>query len=164
MLHFGQKPPFDFKRFLEMCAELIPQVDLETLRSLPKPEDYSDKDIKEPAVLVWVNFDTALRNELVKARATHRRIDGSKYLRGETFTEPQLAQVALASYRNSALLEGEKMLDRLRWNFLDELCFGHYFDLNFLIIYAYKLMMLERWERFRLADKITLLEAVLANK
>ena len=44
---------------------------------------------------------------------------------------------------------------------MDELATGHYFDLDFLISYALKLLILERWERINSADKPRLLEEVL---
>jgi hypothetical protein len=53
------------------------------------------------------------------------------------------------------------MLDEARWRMLEELCVGHYFDLDFLIIYALKLLILERWQRIRTADGGRLLEEVL---
>ena len=55
------------------------------------------------------------------------------------------------------------MLDQARWAKLDELSFGHYFDLEALIIYAYKLRLLERWEKIRTADKERLLENAEKN-
>jgi hypothetical protein len=160
-LHFEQRPPFNFKRFLEMCAEFIPQEDFRILENLPQPKDFFYKDIREPVISRWVSYDTALRNELAKVRSMRGRIEASKYLRQQAFTEASLAQLAIAAHRNTLLIEAEKMLDRARWNFLDGLSFGHYFDLDFLIIYAYKLMILERWENFRVADKTALLEAAL---
>ncbi len=164
MLHFERGVPFSFKRFLEMCAEFIPEEDMQILDNLPQPKDYLGLGFRQPVIAAWVNFDTALRNEVVKVRAAHRPAEGPKYLRQQSFTEARLAQLAFAAYKNPSLLEKEKMLDQARWNFLDELTFGHYFDLDFLIIYAYKLMLLERWENFGAADKTALLEGALGNK
>jgi hypothetical protein len=46
---------------------------------------------------------------------------------------------------------------------LEELATGHYFDLVFLITYAYKLMILQRWENIRSADGMILLEQALRH-
>jgi len=40
---------------------------------------------------------------------------------------------------------------------------GHYFDLDLLITYAYKLLILQRWENIREADKKILLEQSLLH-
>lgn len=47
----------------------------------------------------------------------------------------------------------EKILDEARWQVLDDLGFGHYFDMDSLILYAYKLKILERWEKIYTQDK-----------
>ena len=38
---------------------------------------------------------------------------------------------------------------------------GHYFDIDFLITYALKLLILERWENMRALDKERALEDLL---
>ena len=68
----------------------------------------------------------------------------------------------MSAERNPAAQEAELILDRARWDFLEELSFGHYFDLDVLVIYACKLKILWRWEEVRRADKKALLEEVLA--
>jgi len=44
-------------------------------------------------------------------------------------------------------LEGEKIIDRLRWAKLEELGRGQFFNLDFLIVYALQLQILKRLER-----------------
>jgi hypothetical protein len=41
-------------------------------------------------------------------------------------------------------LEAERLLNRARWQFLEELEVGHYFDVERLVIYSLKLQLLER--------------------
>jgi len=45
-------------------------------------------------------------------------------------------------------LEIEKRLMRAQWDFLEEQEIGHFFDLDFLIIYYLKLQILERMFSF----------------
>jgi hypothetical protein len=71
--------------------------------------------------------------------------------------------MALAAYRNPSILESERYLDQEKWNFLDSLAAGHYFDRDFLIVYGLKLAVLEKWERVRTADKKALLDKALAG-
>jgi hypothetical protein len=102
-----------------------------------------------------------LRDELVKLRAARLHADPGQYLRRGTFAEPPIAHLAVSAQRNPSLIESEKMLDQGRFKALEELGVGHYFDGDALILYALKLLILERWERIRRADKPSLIDEVL---
>jgi Protein of unknown function (DUF2764) len=157
MLVFSAPPPFSFAEFIERCAELIPQDDLEALRSLSVEEPSGSLN---PVIRKWLRFNITLKNELVKVRAARKRVSAEDYLRPDGYAEPSFYYLALAAHRNLCPLEGEKILDIARWNFLDELSFGHYFDLDLVIIYAYKLLILERWEKINTADREALLSSI----
>lgn len=162
VLHFGAKPPFTFERFLELCAGLIPDDEIETLKSIPQAagSGFAYEGGQETLEKLYT-FETFLRNELVKIRAIRKKVDAVKYIRRDGYVEPWITHVALAAHRNPSLLDGEKILDEERWRYLDELSFSHYFDLDILIIYAQKLLILERWDRMRGQDKHKLLEEAL---
>jgi hypothetical protein len=163
MLHFGMKPPFSFERFLEVCGQLIPQEDVQLLRALPQPEQYFINGKRHRIIRKWIGFDVALRNELVKIRAGRKHVDPATYLRPDGYSGSSLAPAVMAVNVNTSLLDAEKTLDEARWKALDELATGHYFDLDFLITYAYKLLILVRWENIRGADKTVLLENVMQH-
>ncbi len=162
MLHFGVKPPLSFGKFLQHCEGLIPEEDIAFLEAGRRISEYVDS--AEPSALrKWREFDLALRNELVKVRAAHKKIDPLPYLRGDGYVEPSITHIALHAYRSTSLLEAEKILDEERWRFLDELAVGHFFDLDFLIVYALKLLILEHWEKIRVADTRRALQEALKN-
>jgi len=163
MLHFGMKPPFSFERFLEICRQLIPKEDYQLLSALPQPEEYLTKGKRHPIILKWIEFDVGLRNELVKIRASRKHVEPATYLRPDGYSGSSLAPVIVAANINTSILDAETTLDETRWKALDELATGHYFDLGFLITYAYKLLILERWEKIRNADKTFLLEKSLQH-
>lgn len=158
MLHFGAKPPFSFERFMEICLDKIPQDDANLLKLTTEGYIYEGS---QPTLKKWREFETALRNELVRVRASRKHLDPLKYIRGDGYVEPFISRLAMNAYRNPSILESEKLLDQERWQMLDELAIGHYFDLDFLIVYALKLLILERWERINSADSAQLLEEVL---
>jgi hypothetical protein len=159
VLRFNQKPPFSLDNFLEKCTGLIPDNDLEVLRKIPSLEF---SGIGPKAIKGWIDFDTTLRNELVKIRSSRKKINPQMYLRPDGFAWPYIYHIALAAHRHPSPLEAERMLDEARWEHLEQLSVGHYFDLDFLVIYAYKLLILERWERIGSADA-TLLEKVVSE-
>jgi len=151
MLHFGAKPPFGMEKFFSICAELVSQEDMDTLK----------KSLNGEGQGAYHDFETALRNELVKIRSQRKHLDASKFLREDGHTDQWISHIAAGASRNPSAIDAERTLDLDRWRFLDELSMGHYFDIELLIIYARKLAILERWERVRTANADKLLEEVL---
>ena len=84
-------------------------------------------------------------------------------MRQDSYTDFSLTHIAINAHRNPSILEGEKTLDLARWHFLEGLTFGHYFDLDILIVYVLKLLLLERWGKINTADKTKILEGALAK-
>jgi len=160
MLNFGAHPPFSFEKFLGRCQNLIPEAALAEIRDLAG-DGLSGQD--SPSVKQWLNFEIVLNNELVKLRSLRKKVPAEKYLRPNEPADSALYHIALAAHRNPALNEAEIILDQARWDFLDDLSFGHYFDQEFLLIYALKLLILERWERIHQADGQALLINLTAN-
>lgn len=164
MLQFGMKPPFSYERFTQACVGFIPEEELALLQSLPaiteKPYSGQTKSVLDK----WYEFDRDLRNELVKIRASRKKIDPHKYLRPDDgYVEPYITHSALHAHRNPSVLESEKILDQERWNKLEEMALGHFFDFDFLIVYALKLTLLLRWEAIRLAEPAALLNHALST-
>jgi hypothetical protein len=163
MLHFGMKPPFSFERFLEVCGPLIPEKDFQLLRTLPQAEQYFENGKRHRIIQKWNEFDVALRNELVRIRARKKHIDAAKYQRPDSYSGSSPAPAIMAANINTSVLDAEKTLDETRWKVLEELSTGHYFDLDFLITYTCKLLILQRWENIRSADKKILLAQALQH-
>lgn len=158
LLPFEAKPPFTHEQFLARCGEMIPEKDFVLLRSCALAE-VPEPEVVQPTLEKWIIFERSLRNELVRLRASRRKVAPEKFLRGET-NEPALYHMALASHRALSLIESEKMLDRARWHKLDELACGHYFDLDALIVYGLKLRILLRWEKIDAASPAGLLQTL----
>lgn len=160
MLNFGAKPPFSFEQFLKICQRVISQSDIDILKKTSIIGEYSYQS-NQPTLKRWRAFDTVLRNELAKIRAARKRVDPLKYLRGDEYADSSVTRIALNAHRNPSILEAERMLDQERWHVLEEGACWHYFDIDFLIVYAHKLLILERWEKIDTADKTQRLEEVL---
>ncbi|MBI4706792.1 MAG: DUF2764 family protein [Candidatus Omnitrophica bacterium] len=160
MLQFDAKPPFSFENFLIKAAGFVSAKELEILRGLC---DENISSVKLSLIERWQSFDTSLRNELVKLRAARKKVDPHKYLRPDGVISSVLAHVVSSAQRSHSPLEGEKILDREKWNFLDELSFGHYFDFEVLVIYGYRLLILERWEKIRQQDAGKNIEGLLIS-
>jgi len=163
MLNFSTKPPFSPDFFLNKCKNLIPDKEFEILRSACGQDNYSLDAQSIKSLKQWANFEIALRNELVHARAARKKIDPLKFLHLPDSPQAQISHVAMTAYRSISILEAEKILDQARWNFLEDLSLGHYFDFDYLLIYGLKLKILERWDEIQKADKERLLNIAVLN-
>lgn len=160
-LAFGAKPPFSFDAFLARCRGLVPDEDLAVIGTA-RSGTFTCAGVKNETLRRWLGFETMLRNELVGIRASRRKTDPARYLRKDGCPESvYAAHIAINAYRKTSPLDAEKALDLDRWRYLDELSAGHYFDIDILIIYACKLLILEKWDAVHSADAHKLLEEAL---
>ncbi len=162
-LSFSNKTPFSLEELFIKCQGLIPEPAIQLLRDICCAETYSLDVASVDTLKQWVNFEVALRNELVRARAGRKKIDPLKFIRLPDNPEAQISHAALAAYRSTSILEAEKILDQARWDFLEFLSLGHYFDFDSLLIYALKLKILERWERIQKADTQAIFNQTVLN-
>ena len=160
VLQFGLKAPFSKEHFFQMCSEMIPEKDMSVLNNADIAGLFFE-DLKQNTLQQWLDFEITLRNELVKIRAARKKVEPGKYLKKDGLSDINLHAIAMHAHRMSSLVEAEKYLDLERWKKLDELCTGHYFDLDYLIIYAVKLQILIRWDNINKADKVKQLDRVL---
>lgn len=160
MLHFGTKAPFSSDRFRQMCRGLISEEDMAIVEAASRDDIYNYRGAQQ-TLRRFRNFEVALRNELVKIRASRRHTDPLKYMRDDGQTDISMNHIAINAYRAATMLESEKMLDQARWHALDELTIGRYFDIDVLVAYTIKLSILERWDRIHGANAPAMLETVL---
>lgn len=163
-LYFGMKPPFGFEELLRKCEGVIPDKDIGAIKKATLIIDRDEPAEKNTVLNEWKRFDSDLRNELVKIRAQRKHIDPAKYLRNERYVSVDIFLLLSSITRNPSIVESERLLDQIKWNFLDELALGHYFDLCALAVYALKLLLLEKWENINTADKAGLLEQALTGR
>ncbi len=93
----------------------------------------------------WLQFEYALRNTLVELR-TDGSEEAGRYRRGSArgVGGPRVEQAAREAVGAENPAEAERILDRARFGFLDELESGHYLDFERLVAYFLKLQLLER--------------------
>ncbi len=157
MLQWQTRPPFNKQHLSELSRLLISEQDFSLLTE-SLGEDWWKKEFLNPWLRKWQDFEISLRNELVKIRANRRKVETTQYLRRETSQSYEFTQIAAHAYRLPSPQEAEQLLDLTRWQFIEELTLGHYFDLEVLLAYGLKLTILERWEKIRLSEKEKLLE------
>ena len=117
--------------------------------------------LAEGFVRQWISFDRDLRNVLtaIACRSLDRAPDGE--LVGEGFVVESISrgnsgdfglgrelpwiERVLQLYSGKDLLEREKGLDELRWEFIDESTTFEYFTINKVAAFVVKLGIAERW-------------------
>jgi hypothetical protein len=111
----------------------------------------------------FVGFEVALRNQLAEARAKELALDVTPYL-----VAPELApfhvdlRSTIGEWSSAAHpLDGLKVLDRARWNWIEDHDAWFTFSDDELAAYATKLTLLIRWERLSEAEDDLLDEAIL---
>ncbi len=143
-IRFGQEPPIPEEDFLSLSLAWLPTKDYNQLAEVAGGRSGKSKN---EAVKKWHNWETALRNSLVSARAHKTGIEPGKYLRGTEFAEAYVRSAAQELIKIGDQKKAEKELDLLRWRYLDELSAAHSFDFNVALSYLLKLKILSRWAR-----------------
>jgi len=96
-----------------------------------------------------VKFESDFRNEMACFRAQKMSKDPYKYIRGTKENQPALREAIVQASKMPNLFEAETLLDKTMWAFLDDLVSGHFYDLDYIIVYGLKLKILERQQTYR---------------
>ena len=132
-LFFKGAVPVSVNSFLEECGKWLSKKELSIIVSanLNNSEIYKDSP---QAVNEWKEFNNYLSEELALARK-----------------EKDYSSLSINSkkiFESANPLEMEKEYEKLRWDFIDQLEPCYYADINWLVLYKYKLQILERLRRF----------------
>jgi hypothetical protein len=149
------------RRLLDVSMELIPGKEMGLVDAALSGYPYRHAG-EDNALAGLAEFETLLRNELVRLRAVRRKIDPSAHIRADGGFDSEAHIAAMNAVRNPSPLESEKILDAARWDRLDSLAAGHFFDVDALIVYTLKLSILEKWDRIDRTQRQRELESALA--
>ncbi|MFA6723341.1 MAG: DUF2764 family protein [Lentisphaeria bacterium] len=145
-LRFGEKAALSWQDFLQRCQERLSAEECAGLAALSL-EPLAPQEGEPPLIRDWKLAERYLRNLLAAQRARKRRLDENTYLRPSDIFSVQLGKRVEEIMLLPNAWEREQALDQLRWQRLDELAFGHDFNFEALIVYAYRLLILEKLAR-----------------
>lgn len=155
LLFFDGKMPLTIEAFREDCRRLLTEKDYALMEQLWAPDETLPVPVPVPGtgtgnrVLdAWLHFDRGFRNELAWHRADHLNKDPFKYLRGARTLVSSGVEDIQRALKMDDLREAEKILSKARWQFLDELGMGHYYDFESVFIYYLKLEILKRHQEY----------------
>lgn len=151
-LRFDAPLPMSLPDYLELCREHVSPADYQTIEAARFSEFDeafhrvasvgSDPSVESGLLLIrWYRWEITLRNALARFRALKMGWDPHPYHHEirEYLGLEALAQEAMAA---GDPREAEKLLMRARWDYLDELEVGHFFDTEKLVVYSLKLQLL----------------------
>lgn len=109
----------------------------------------------------WFEFDLNLKNIVAGFNIRSHKLKADKYLIGDNFVVQAVRKSSLKDFglgndfehieklisiqENENILERERAMDTMRWEFLDERNTFNYFTVEVLIAYIIKLQMVQRW-------------------
>jgi len=160
MLSFGVRPPMANEEFISFLEEFLTPGDLRIIKNallIPARKDGQGQS----TLLRWMEFEDALRNELVNFRAKKLGRDPREYFRGAYIPDPYIAAVIAEAAGTDSPLLVERKIDLARWEKLGELELFHYFDLQFLIVFYLKLQILNKWDSIRAEKGRAVLDRLL---
>ncbi|NQT60453.1 MAG: DUF2764 family protein [Bacteroidetes bacterium] len=141
MLKKNTELPFSSKEFISLCSSQIADKDLAVLSEAVF--DGSGNAALHAVIDLWNNFITALHIDLAYSRAEKMGIDSVEY--SVSFRQiPGTVEIVKQLMQASNPLEAENLLFSVKWDFIEELCTNHFFDLVMLITYYLKIQLLER--------------------
>ncbi|HUX13778.1 MAG TPA: DUF2764 family protein [Spirochaetia bacterium] len=141
------------EEFLEFCSYQLRQDRFLAIArlSLQPPSASSVRSCGSDAVDRFFRFERGMRNALVRHRAAKSGRDASAFispdLQGNDLSDDvaasELARTAFAAGASSPL-QAEEILDRGRWEILDQVEVTHHFDFDNLALYYLRLLILTR--------------------
>jgi len=169
-LDFEKALPFSYGEFLDHCQRLIGEKDFQTLQQATP--NYDKVAPAHSALEALAQFNRRFRNEIARTRAKKTDKNASEYIRGDSYVDQISIDVINQAAKAENPLEAERILDRYKWAKFDEISSIHSFDLTFLITYALKIQLLERYQeinsekgtaRFEAYKKSEVFEEILSK-
>lgn len=119
------------------------------------------KNCRNQFLQEWFEFDINLKNIVAAINVRNHKLEGDRYFIGDNTIVQALKKSSLKDFglgndfeymeqlvniqENANLLEREKAMDMMRWNFIDEQNTLNYFTIEVLLGYLIKLQMVQRW-------------------
>jgi len=133
-ISFDSKSSMSIEDFLESCDELLTLKDSLLVRELLEGSENINSNVE--ACELWTRFDNALKNQMACCRAKRIGRDPYDYIRGEKSDDIELEKLTDEALKIENLLEAEKLVDKKKWEYLDEIELSHHFEIANIIIYG----------------------------
>lgn len=144
-------PPIPYAEFVERALRFLTEKDAAVLTGarlfIPEDGSFPAAAGSSPLLGRYYRWELALRNELARLRAGKLQKPVEKHVRpGDP--EWDGLRTAQTAFQAEDPLQGELVIERERWAFIEALAVNRFFDMEYLVAYALFLQVLERRARF----------------
>lgn len=144
LLEFGEEPPMTAEELVAFCAGLLSSADLATLELVVAGRI---DDIDDPGAYTIMRRERQLRNAVARHRAGRAGVDSTRYVRPHEGWDVEIEDVVGQAMVTTDPLERESMLDRLRWQLLEEAAAIPEYGVQAVYAYAPRLALMEKWQQ-----------------
>ncbi|NLK06660.1 MAG: DUF2764 family protein [Spirochaetales bacterium] len=141
-LRYEGSLPFTTESFLKLCTGQLSETHLSLVRSVLLGQPCSHSFVRS-----YQKFASMVKKELTEQRSRKLSLSDPLY-KNDGDKEARIADVVRQALSLEDVLAAEMLLVQLQWNYIDELCALHTFDIEAVLGYAIKLRMLERKSLF----------------
>ncbi|MDX9899796.1 MAG: DUF2764 family protein [Spirochaetia bacterium] len=140
-------PPIAYAEFIEMAGRFLSPKDVAVISCarLFIPEDARFPAMAASSELLsrYYRWELSLRNELARLRAGRLQKPVEKHVKpGDP--EWEALKTAQSAFQADDPLQGELLIERERWGFIESLAVNKLFDMEYLVAYALLLQAMER--------------------
>lgn len=146
-IRLGEKVPISEEKFLQLAEDTLGP---EEYRVIMRSRWGSVEPTGSPFADRILSWDKELRLELAKARLAGLKFSSPQALPESDGHDVLLEKVKTALFQESPLA-AENYLNNIRWSFVEEISVSHFFDLEALIAYYFKLQLALRQDKFQKA-------------
>ncbi len=130
----------------EFLASNAAQLSEEEMTELRRIESADSEGFRHPFLVRWRDFDIQLRNALARIRSTTAKENPASFMREHDGFDMRVERVAIEAMGMDDPLARELMLDRYRWDVIDNMVLSERFSVGEVYAFALKLRMVERWQ------------------
>ncbi len=146
-IQFEGSCPMTVNEFLFQCESLLDSQDYQIINTLLDLEK-KDCDLKNNTLDMLLTARDQYNNAIAEFRAERAGKDPADYVRGFRHKDEHITEVLQQAAKEDNLNEGQKIVDKARWEHYDFLQTGHYNDIIFIACYGLKLAILEKQSLF----------------
>jgi hypothetical protein len=171
VLSYDQKLPMSSEEFKTLVLSVLDENDSSLFTQLsidPDPEK-TEPSYKEASAVTgcdfldsWREWERAFRLNLAKHRAHHLKRETSSIEPPVTPADAATAAVKAVSGEISPL-EAEFLIDKARWNAINEIAGIEYFSIGSVLAYYLKLLLMERRASFNIEKGISEYKSLYAS-
>lgn len=150
MLALDEQPFYTSGELAEICMKELSSDEADNVRRALEYFATPEVDGTYLGILkTYHRWEQSVRRALATARAQRLGWETSNEI---TEIEPESEHIARELINQESPYEAELQLQRVRWDKLEELSVGHYFDADSIVLYILKALVIERYRQMDKED------------